>query len=219
MKDLFNELRAINVNAHTEQVRQGNVSLTYLSWAWAVDTVSKDHDFSYEIKWFDGKPYLRDENLGYMVFTQVTIDGITKEMWLPVMDSHNKAMKDHPYEFKTLRGTFTVPACTMFDINKSIMRCLTKNLAMFGLGLYIYAGEDLPDVESEGSLVEEIAEMYKKYGASNTFKTFLRTALDTAGVKKVSELKENDLKALKALIDASMKQIETEVFSFVYNDD
>ena len=80
---------------------------------------------------FDGLPYVKDE-AGYMVFTEVTAGGVTHMMWLPVMDFKNKAMK----------------SATMTDINKTIMRCLTKNLAMHGLGLYIYSGEDLPEEES-----------------------------------------------------------------------
>ena len=70
-------------------------------------------------------------------------------MWLPVMDGNNKAMKAEPYQVQTKYKTITVNAATMFDVNKAIMRCLTKNLAMFGLGLYIYAGEDLPEVVDE----------------------------------------------------------------------
>jgi hypothetical protein len=67
-------------------------------------------------------------------------------MWLPVMDGANQAMKSESYEYSTRYGVKTVDAASMFDINKTLMRCLTKNLAMFGLGLYIYAGEDLPEV-------------------------------------------------------------------------
>jgi hypothetical protein len=65
-------------------------------------------------------------------------------MWLPVMDNRNEAMLDHQRKIQYKNYTATVEAATMFEINKTIMRCLTKNLAMFGLGLYIYAGEDLP---------------------------------------------------------------------------
>ena len=88
-----------------------------------------------------------------MVETQVTADGLTHEMWLPVMDGNNKAMKSHPYTVQTKYKEITVQAATMFDVNKAIMRCLTKNLAMFGLGLYIYAGEDLPE-EAEPTFVK-----------------------------------------------------------------
>lgn len=155
MNNTFKTLRAINVNDHTEKLKQGSTQLTYLSWAWAVDEVMKRYpDMTYKVKTYDGKPYLYDADLGYMVFTEVTIDGQTKEMWLPVMDGANKAMKNHAYtykvkEYKNYKWTGgyvdkTVEPATMFDINKTIMRCLVKNLGMFGLGLYIYAGEDLP---------------------------------------------------------------------------
>lgn len=160
MKSTFKTLRAINVNDHTEKLKQGNTQLTYLSWAWAIDEVMKLYpDTSYKVVKFDGKPYLYDENLGYMVFTEVTIENQTKEMWLPVMDGANKAMKNHSYtyqvkEYKNYKWTGgyvekTVEPATMFDINKTIMRCLVKNLGMFGLGLYIYAGEDLPMLSQE----------------------------------------------------------------------
>jgi len=62
------------------------------------------------------------------------------------MDGANKAQKSVEYKYNTkFNGEKTVEAATMFDINTAIMRCLTKNLALFGLGLYIYAGEDLPE--------------------------------------------------------------------------
>lgn len=141
-KTYFNELVSANVNEHVEQKN----GLSYLSWAWAWAEVCKRYpDANYEVVKFNGLPYIYDENTGYMVYTRVTILGITREMWLPVMDGNNKAMKNRAYEVQTKYKKFTVDPATMFDINKTIMRCLTKNLAMFGLGLYIYAGEDLPE--------------------------------------------------------------------------
>lgn len=150
--NFFKELNAVNVNEKTETINNNfGTKLTYLSWAWAVTEITKLYpDFIYEIERFaNNLPYVYDEKTGYMVFTKVTIEGITKEMWLPVMDSNNKAMLDHPYEYQTRTGKRTVDAATMFDINKTIMRCLTKNISMFGLGLYIYAGEDLPEGEEK----------------------------------------------------------------------
>jgi hypothetical protein len=146
-KTVFNELFAINVNDKTEE-RDG---LTYLSWSYAWgEVVKRFPDASYEImKQENGLPFVHDPQTGYMVFTRVTIDGQTREMWLPVMDSHNRAMKSIPYKIPTKRGEIAVAAATMTDINKAIMRCLTKNLAMFGLGLYIYSGEDIPEPEQE----------------------------------------------------------------------
>lgn len=150
----FSTLYEINVNNHTEEKN----GLTYLSWAWAWAEIKKVYpDATYTIKKFENSlPYVYDENVGYMVFTEVTIEGLTHEMWLPVMDGANKAMKSEPYTYKTKYGEKTVEAATMFDINKTIMRCLVKNLAMFGLGLYIYAGEDLPQVE-EKKIDKELA--------------------------------------------------------------
>lgn len=154
----FNKLFAINCNDKTEKKNNGSTELTYLSWCYAWSEVKKLYpNARYEIlKFGENKlPYVFDEKTGYMVFTRVEIEDIEHEMWLPVMDSANKAMKDKPYTYKVKEykfGKFTgnyidknVEPATMFDINKTIMRCLTKNLAMFGLGLYIYAGEDLPE--------------------------------------------------------------------------
>ena len=141
---IFDKLSAINVNDKVEK----KSNLTYLSWAWAWSEVKKAcPDATYEVLQdpYTSKPYFFDENLGYMVMTQVTIKGESLEMWLPVMDGANKAMTNKSYTYSTRYGDKTVEAATMFDINKTLMRCLTKNLAMFGLGLYIYAGEDLPE--------------------------------------------------------------------------
>lgn len=155
-KTAFEILNAVNVNDHTEVKDTGKVKLTYLSWAWAWAEVKKRFPTaSYEIIKFDGLPYVYDEKTGFMVYTRVTIEGVTHEMWLPVMDGNNRAMLDHPYEVKTKYNSFTVQAATMFDVNKTIMRCLTKNLAMFGLGLYIYAGEDLPEDPDEDVKVKD----------------------------------------------------------------
>lgn len=142
----FETLNKINVNDKVEK----KSGLTYLSWAFAWAEVKKIYpDAFYIIKRFDGLPYVFDPKTGYMVFTEVTIEGHTHEMWLPVMDGANKAMKDEAYKYTTKYGEKTCDAADMFDINKTIMRCLVKNLAMFGLGLYIYAGEDLPEDEEQ----------------------------------------------------------------------
>ena len=161
----FQKLFAVNVNSKVEERTDGRTTLKYLSWAWAWSEFMKYHpDATYEIVKFPNEqgvllPYMHDEMTGYMVNTRVTADGVTHEMWLPVMNSTNKAMKCIPYEYETKTGKRTVEQASMFDINKTIMRCLTKNLAMFGLGLYIYAGEDLPETEKEtnnASLIDQI---------------------------------------------------------------
>lgn len=153
----FTQLLSLNVNDKTEVRKNGSTELTYLSWSYAVAEFTKVYpDFKYEIKTFNGLPYMYDEKTGYMVFTSITADGQTKDMWLPVMDGNNKAMKSEAYEYTTKYGTKTVAPATMFDINKTIMRCLVKNMAMFGLGLYIYSGEDLPEQVVEYITEEQI---------------------------------------------------------------
>lgn len=147
----FEILNAINVNGMTEKKKQTNgTTLTYISWASAYQ-IAKQHfpDLSYEVERNPetGLPYWYDPLTGYMVFTKVTINGVTHEMWLPVLDATNHAMKSEPYQVKTKYKTLTIQKASMADINRSIMRCLTKCLGMHGLGLYLYQGEDLPPVE------------------------------------------------------------------------
>lgn len=161
--NVFQTLSAINLNDKTEKKKD----LTYLSWTYAWSEVMKHYpDASYEVMFFDGYPYIYDPSTGYMVFTKVTIKDKTHSMWLPVMDGANKSMKSEEYTYATKFGNKTVDACTMFDINKTIMRCLVKNLAMFGLGIYIYSGEDLPEGESapvqkQTAPSDEISELVK----------------------------------------------------------
>lgn len=144
-KTKFEQLTAVDCSAHIDKKNTGTATLSYLSWAWAWDYFKKAYpDAKYEIKEWDGKPYLFDEKTGYMVETSITAGGETYIMWLPVMDNSNHAMLDKPYKIQTKFKTIDVAPANMFDINKNIMRCLVKNMAMFGLGLYIYAGEDLP---------------------------------------------------------------------------
>jgi DNA-directed RNA polymerase subunit RPC12/RpoP len=143
IKEKFAELYSLDVNKYVEK-KQG---LSYLSWSYAWAEFKKIYpDATYEVKKdAEGRCYFGDENIGYMVYTSVTAGGLTYEMWLPVMDNNNKAMKLESYTYATRNGDKSVEAVSMFDINKAVMRCLVKNLAMFGLGLYIYAGEDLPE--------------------------------------------------------------------------
>jgi hypothetical protein len=150
-----------------------------LSWseAWG-EFVKVYPDAVYEVvKNEKGLPYFSDES-GAMVYVKVSANGLVHEMWLPVMDGANKAMKDKPYTYQVneyVNGAKTghmidksVDAYTMFDINKTIMRCLTKCLAMFGLGLYIYNNEDMPEAIEEPvkfitkEQLEQLEELIKK---------------------------------------------------------
>jgi len=156
-KTTWDILSNIDCSAHTEKKN----NLTYLSWAWAWGITKKNFpSANYEITMWDNKPYLFDADLGYLIQTTVSIDGEKITMQLPVMDGSNKAQKNVEYTYQTKSGEKTVNAATMFDINTAIMRCLVKNLAMFGLGHYIYAGEDLPmdlkSVAEMDAIIEEI---------------------------------------------------------------
>lgn len=142
-KTTWEVLSQINCNDKTEKKNW----LTYLSWAWAWWIVKQNYpDANYEVVKYEWKPYLFDETLWYLVTTRATIAWETIEMNLPIMDSKNKSMKATPYTYDTKWAKWqAVEAASMFDVNTAIMRCLTKNLAMFGLWHYIYAGEDLPE--------------------------------------------------------------------------
>ncbi len=141
----FKELYELDVNHKTKE----KSGLKYLSWAWAWAELKKvNSDATYSVDLYDGKPYLGDDVLGYMVSTTVTVGELTIPMHLPVLDGANKAQKAVDYSYKTKYADKECKAASMFDINTAIMRCLTKNLAMFGLGLYIYAGEDIPSVDN-----------------------------------------------------------------------
>ena len=126
----MSDLLKINVNDHTEQKN----GLTYLSWAWAWAEVLKvDPQATWVAHEFgpDGcqVPMMVLPDTTAMVKVGVTIKGNYKQCLLPVMDHRNKA----------------IPAPNAFQVNTAIMRCLAKAISMHGLGLYIYAGEDLPE--------------------------------------------------------------------------
>ena len=152
---MFNALYSLDLNDKLEK-RDDNDKLSYLSWAnaWA-EFKSAYPSATYRIikNPTTNLPNFSDPNIGIKVNTEVSCDGVSHEMWLPVMNGANKAMKEVPYtyqvwdSYKKQYVEKTVQAATMFDINKTIMRCLVKNLAMFGLGLYVYAGEDIPSTD------------------------------------------------------------------------
>ena len=152
---MFDALYALDLSDKLE--RRDNDKLCYLSWANAWAEFKRAYpNAGYRIikNPETNLPYFNDPNIGIIVYTEVTADNQTYEMWLPVMDAKNKAMKETAYTYQvydTYKKQYvekTVNAATMFDVNKTIMRCLVKNLAMFGLGLYVYAGEDLPNEET-----------------------------------------------------------------------
>jgi hypothetical protein len=124
-KELIARLLATNVNGHLEKKN----GLSYLSWAWAwAEALKADADATYKVEMFDGKCFM-DINGTAMVFVTVTMFKKPMTCQLPVMDYRNKA----------------IPNPDAFAVNTAIMRCMTKALALHGLSLYIYAGEDLPE--------------------------------------------------------------------------
>ena len=184
-KESINKLLSTNVNNHTE--KKGN--LTYLSWAWAwAEALKADEDATYKVEMFGDKCYM-DINGTAMVFVTVTMFRKPVTCQLPVMDFRNKAIVD----------------ADAFAVNTAIMRCMTKALSLHGLGLYIYAGEDLPEGEGSdidvnsmidhlaaieaASTIEELKDVYTvAYGACGT---------DKAWQKKVIDAKEKRKGALK----------------------
>ena len=184
----FDKLYGVNVNDRTEKKN----GLTYLSWAWAWAEFCKVHpDATYEVyKNEQGLPYVFDPNTGYMVYVSVTADGLTHEMWLPVMDSNNRAMKAEPYTVKTKYKDIVVGKATMFDINKTIMRCLVKCLGMFGLGLYIYAGEDLPEGSEDDTGTISMNRENKEDLLMQSLENTGKSALDMYKFFKVADMTE-----------------------------
>jgi DNA-directed RNA polymerase subunit RPC12/RpoP len=184
IRDKFVELYSKNVNEYVEK-KQG---LSYLSWSYAWAEFKKVYpDATYEVKKdAEGKCYFGDESIGYMVYTSVTAGGLTYEMWLPVMDNNNKAMKFLPYTYQTRSGEKSVESISMFDINKAVMRCLVKNLAMFGLGLYIYAGEDLPEDINE-YVCADCGKQVDSNMAQRTFKKFGVHLCQECGMKRIEK--------------------------------
>lgn len=188
---LFKELYHRNVNDYTQK----NNGLTYLSWSYAWGEIKKiDEKASYEIQefpMFDSSfqvvpgvtvPFLKTPE-GYFVKVSVTINGHTETETLPVMDNKNVPLGTIAPVWvkkegaaKAVKEYGQTPLPTSFDINTSHKRCLVKAIALHGLGLYIYNGEDVPEVDEEAIKKQKEAEeedrknfvkMVKELAASN----------------------------------------------------
>ena len=123
----FTKLFSVNCNDKTEKKSNGSTELTYLSWTYAWSEVKKLFpSANYEIlKFGENKlPYTFDEKTGYMVFTRVEIEGIEHEMWLPVMDSSNKAMKDKPYTYKVKKYNYETKVIHTLKKLLNLQQCL-----------------------------------------------------------------------------------------------
>jgi len=174
-------LLSTNVNNHTE--KKGN--LTYLSWAWAwAEALKADEDATYRVEMFGDKCYM-DINGTAMVFVTVTMFRKPVTCQLPVMDFRNKAILNPD----------------AFAVNTAIMRCMTKALSLHGLGLYIYAGEDLPEGEGSdidvnsmidhlaaieaASTIEELKDVYTTaYSACGSDKNWQKKVIDAKEKRK-----------------------------------
>lgn len=164
------ELRKIDVS---DKIEKKN-NLSYLSWAWAVDTLLQ-HDPS--ATWTYGQPVMFGETV--MVFCTVTAFGKSMTAQLPVMDYRNKAIANPD----------------AFAVNTAMQRCLTKAIALHGLGLSLYAGEDLwNDVEAEDSIMEDIEK--------------IRESLTPAELKVAFATSYNKYKSNKKLLEPVMKAYE-----------
>lgn len=190
-KNYFEELYGIDVNEKTE--KKGN--LTYLSWAWAWAEIKKKHpDANYTIyENKDGWNYHTDGKTAW-VKTGVTVAGVEHIEYLPVMDFKNKSIP--------------LSAVTSFDVNKTIQRALTKACARHGLGLYIYAGEDLPEEPPKEYKCEECGTPFqaftdksgKKWNSGQVYhlaessakKAGIAGVFCSACLKKKQEAKTND---------------------------
>jgi hypothetical protein len=184
-----------NVNDHVEKKQ----NLTYLSWAWAwAEALKADPAASFSVRNFivgGTTQCWMDVNGTAMVWVSVTLGGRTRECFLPVMDHRNKP----------------IPNPDSFQINTALMRCLTKCLALFGLGLYIYAGEDLPEGRAES--VETQEPKPDTQGITN-LKFFAEKLLDTLSMHETERDLREYWKANQENMDKLKKQAP-EVFKMV----
>jgi hypothetical protein len=172
----YSELRMIDVSSKIEKKN----NLSYLSWAWAVDTLLQHDPMA---TWTYGEPKLFGESV--MVFCTVNAFGKSMTAQLPVMDFRNKA----------------IPNPDAFAVNTAMQRCLAKAIALHGLGLYIYAGEDLPQEEVQpidvSSLIADIAKSADMEQLKVAFAQAYKVASkDKEALKLINDAKESKKKEL-----------------------
>jgi len=185
-KEAIKKMLSTNVNEHTE--KKGGLS--YLSWAWAwAEALKADEDATFKVEMFGDKCFM-DINGTAMVFVTVTMFRKPMTCQLPVMDYRNKA----------------ILAPDAFAINTAIMRCMTKALSLHGLALYLYAGEDLPEGDSNsdvdvGMMIDHLAAIEATTTLEelkNVYSTaYASCAGDKNWQKKVIDAKEKRKGALK----------------------
>ena len=214
----FSHLCKVAVQAKETEVAGDNPNkkgLKYTPWSQAWKEVKLRYpDASFTVKKFGENelPFQFVPGMGYMVYTSVTIAGETLEMFRPVLDKKNHAMKDAPYEIKYRSGASAwVMSANMLDINNAIMRCLVKNLAMFGLGLNVFAGEEEPfltedgetddkaNAEEEQNKINALTENVNKMIIGKDKVDELTKACDDAGVPIETLLQKYDKDSLEEM--------------------
>jgi hypothetical protein len=166
-----------NVNEHVEKKN----GLSYLSWAWAwAEALKADPKASYKIEMFGDKCFM-DINGTAMVFVTVTMFDKPMTCQLPVMDYRNKA----------------IPNPDAFAVNTAIMRCMTKALALHGLGLYLYSGEDVPE---EGDKFEKII-ISPTQGAQNDVPIEELRYLEEVAIELIAMCEQGDPRAALVRLD------------------
>ncbi len=186
----FERLAGIDVSKHIEKKGQ----FQYLSWAYAVQELGKiDPTATWEVVRYDGLPYLKTE-LGYFVEVAVTVQGVKKSQIHPILDHSNRPHKSP----------------TSFDVNTSIQRALVKAIALHGLGLYIYAGEDLPSESTENKIVQ--AKVTPTAGAKERLNVDQIAKLDDLAVRVRKWLNEGSPEDAKAEIDNEELDADEKVY-------
>jgi hypothetical protein len=184
MENYFEKLNTIPVDDHIE--KKGDFS--YLSWPYAVQELRlADPTANWEVRRFDGLPYLKTET-GYFVEVAVTVQGITLSQIHPVLDADNRP----------------IPAPTCFEINTSIQRALVKAIALHGLGLCVYAGEDLPGREkaqpnSGAARPAPVSQLLPPSPASTSQLRYLRKLIEETGSELTKVLDYFSVSALEEL--------------------
>lgn len=182
-KEIWQKLSAIDVSQHVEKKN----GLSYLSWAWAWGVLMEhfpEAEYSFD-------PPQTFDNGTMMVFCTVTIGDRSRRMWLPVMNHKNQA----------------IPNPDAFAVNTAMMRCLVKCLALWGLGHYIYAGEDLPQAELERLYSpisehqhQELVGMIASLDGDIDMPAFLKFF----GISVLSNMKQSDYPKAKAALEAKI---------------
>ncbi|WP_367140235.1 DUF1071 domain-containing protein [Staphylococcus capitis] len=201
--DKFRELNSRDVNAHVEKKQ----NLNYLSWAYVQQELTKE-DPTYEEKVIEFPypdsnnencfvPYLKT-NEGYMVCVELTVFGVTKREWLPVLDYRNKPVAI---------GSSTA----IFDINKATKRCMVKCAAKFGLGNYLYLGEEVPSVnDNDITELEERINQFVTLSQEKGRDATLDKTMRWLGIQNINKVTKKDIANAHQKLDAGLKQLDKE---------